>query len=218
MNIIGEDEIKELEKFFKEIKEKVSFDVYIDKEKNPETSEIILNLFNQLKQNFKEKFDYVLKENVDELGININEINKKGPVITPSNKKNIIFLGIPAGHEFPVLLEVIYNLSNNYSAVPPELQEKIKKIEKEIEILVFTTPECPYCPPMSSLAHNMAFLNDKIKGIIIESLEFPELTNKFNVQGVPKLIVRDAKTKEILVEQEGMQHPTAVVENIIKNI
>lgn len=218
MEILGESEIKELKKFFEEVKEKVSFDIYLDNEKNPETSEILVNLFKQLKENFGDKFDYEIKENIDELNLDFNELDAKGPIITPSNKKNIIFLGLPSGHEFSVLLEDIHNLSNNHSHLPMDMKEKIKNIDKEIEILVFVTPTCPYCPPMTSLAHNMAFLNEKIKGIMVEAIEFPNFSDKFNVSGVPRTIVRDLKTKEIIMDQEGAIPFNLFIENLIRKI
>jgi glutaredoxin-like protein len=220
MAILGQAEIEELKKFFSEIQKKVSFDVYLDKENNPETSDIIVKLFEQIKENFGDKFDFSVKEGdiLGELGLNVEELGAKGPVIVPTDKRNIVFLGIPSGHEFPVLLEDIHNLSSNHSHLPQDLQEKIKKIDKKLEVLVFITPTCPYCPSMTALAHNMAFLNDNIKGIMVEALEFNDFANKFNVMGVPRTIIRDAETKKVLVDQEGMVPPQLIIENLLKNL
>jgi glutaredoxin-like protein len=219
MVILGQAEIEELKKFFSEVSKKVVFDVYLDKEKNPETSEIIVKLFEQIKGNFGDKFDFSIKENnIDELGLDVDELGAKGPVIVPNERKNIVFLGIPSGHEFPVLLEDIHNLSHGHSHLPQDIQEKIKSIDREIEVIVFITPTCPYCPPMSALAHNMALLNDKIKGIMVEALEYNDFANKYNVMGVPRTIVRDAKTKEVILDQEGMVPPQVFVENLIRNL
>jgi len=219
MAILGQSEIEELKKFFDSISKKVVFDVYLDKERNPETSEIIVKLFQQIKDNFGEKFDFEIKESdINELDLDEKELGAKGPVIVPKEKRNIIFLGIPSGHEFPVLLEDIHNLSANHTHLPQELQEKIKSINREIEVVVFVTPTCPYCPPMSALAHNMALLNDKIRGIMVESLEYNDFANKYNVMGVPRTIVRDAKTKKIILDQEGMVPPQMFIENLIKNL
>lgn len=44
----------------------------------------------------------------------------------------------------------------------------------------------------------MAMINPHIKGEMVEAMEFPELSNKHNVMGVPKTVINDGKA-----EQEG---------------
>lgn len=44
----------------------------------------------------------------------------------------------------------------------------------------------------------MAMVNPHIRGEMIEAMEFPELSRKHNVMGVPKTVINDGKE-----EQEG---------------
>jgi hypothetical protein len=42
-----------------------------------------------------------------------------------------------------------------------------------------------------SLAHEMAFANANIIAYAVEAMEFPDLTRRYMVNGVPKTIVND---------------------------
>jgi glutaredoxin-like protein len=103
----------------------------------------------------------------------------------------IRFYGIPSGYEFTSLIETILMVSKNESNLKQEFKEKIKKIDKKIEIKVFVTPSCPYCPRMAVLANKVALENENITSNIIEVIEFPELGEKYSVFGVPKVVINE---------------------------
>lgn len=44
---------------------------------------------------------------------------------------------------------------------------------------------------MASLAHQMAVDSDQIRADVIEANEFPELSRRYAVSGVPKVIIND---------------------------
>jgi hypothetical protein len=55
---------------------------------------------------------------------------------------------------------------------------------------VFVTPTCPYCPNAVLLAHQMAMENPgMIRAEGVEATEFPELSNRFGVSGVPQTTI-----------------------------
>lgn len=103
----------------------------------------------------------------------------------------IRFYGIPSGYEFTSLIETIIMVSRNDSGLNEKSKERIKNIDKEINIKVFVTPSCPYCPRMAILANKVALENKNIKTDIIEVIEFPELGEKYNVFGVPKTVINE---------------------------
>ncbi|MFX1483210.1 MAG: thioredoxin family protein [Promethearchaeota archaeon] len=115
------------------------------------------------------------------------------PAIVLHGKKpyNIKFYGIPAGHEFGALIGTIMDVSKGESPLPTEVIEDIASIEKPINIKVFVTPQCPYCPNMTRLAHQAAIINPLITSEMIESLEFQEETQNYEVFGVPKVILNE---------------------------
>ncbi len=103
----------------------------------------------------------------------------------------IKFYGIPSGYEFASLLEDIKMLGSGKSGLSPELEGEIKKIDSDIHLQVFVTPTCPYCPQAVITAHKFAYLNNKIKGDMIEATEFPHLSQKYNVRGVPRTVINE---------------------------
>ncbi len=73
----------------------------------------------------------------------------------------------------------------------PELIERIKKISKPVNIKVFVTLSCPHCPGAVQNAHRLAMLNQNIEGEMIEAQTFYELSTKYKVSGVPKIVIND---------------------------
>ncbi|MBD3286847.1 glutaredoxin [candidate division WOR-3 bacterium] len=125
----------------------------------------------------------------------------------------IRFFGIPSGYEFSSLLADIIDVSNGESDLPSDLVAKIASIDKPVDIKVFVTPTCPYCPNAVRTAHKIALANPgKIKAEMIESTEFPHLANKYAVYGVPKTIINEE------VQFEGAMPDQAVVEQVMTAI
>jgi len=75
-------------------------------------------------------------------------------------------------------------------------------LTKEVNIQVFVTPTCPYCPMAVRLAHQMALESPLITASMIEASEFPELSQKYDVMGVPKSIFNETITLEGAVPEE----------------
>lgn len=115
-------------------------------------------------------------------------------VLLDENGKDygIKFYGIPSGYEFASLLEDIKMLGTGSTGLPVEIENAIKKIDSDVHMQVFVTPTCPYCPQAVVTAHKFSYLNDKIKGDMIEATEFPHLSNKYNVRGVPRTVINES--------------------------
>ena len=129
----------------------------------------------------------------------------------------IRFFGIPTGYEFGALIDDIIDVSNRKSRLASTSKEALKRVNKSMNIKVFVTPTCPYCPKMVRLAHQTAIESDYITAHMIESIEFPQLANRYNVMAVPKTIIDDNIEFEgavpepyfiqyILAALEGHQH------------
>lgn len=119
-------------------------------------------------------------------------------VLVPKNAPNyrIKFYGIPAGYEFMTLLEDIVDISNGKTDLSPEVISDLKKVTWPVHIQVFITPTCPYCPKAVRTAHRFALLNENISADMVEAIEFPHLSQQYEVQGVPRSIIND----EIAIE------------------
>jgi glutaredoxin-like protein len=99
------------------------------------------------------------------------------------------FLGIPAGHEFTSLINGIVMVSKQDSGLSTETREQLAKLEHPVNLKVFVTPTCPYCPRAVIVAHQMAIESNLVNAEMVEAMEFPELSNKFNVSGVPHTVI-----------------------------
>lgn len=97
--------------------------------------------------------------------------------------------GIPAGHEFSTLVNDLVMVSRQDSGLSPEVREKLAKLDKPVNLQVFVTPTCPYCPQAVILSHQMAMESKLVTGEMVEAMEFSELSNQFNVSGVPHTII-----------------------------
>ncbi len=101
------------------------------------------------------------------------------------------FYGIPAGHEFISLVEGIKDMGSDNLSLPDDVVKSLKEIKEPIDIKVFITHGCPYCPGAVRNAHQFSLANDKIKGSMVDASYFRELSMKHGVSSVPHIIVND---------------------------
>jgi len=113
--------------------------------------------------------------------------------------KGVKFNGIPAGHEFNSFLSALVEMSGVQHEIPADFAARVAKIDKPINIKVFVTMSCPHCPGAVQKAHQLAMMNKNIVGEMIEAQTFYELSEKYNVSGVPKIVIND--TVELIGNQ-----------------
>lgn len=106
--------------------------------------------------------------------------------------KRIKFNGIPAGHEINSLIPALMEVSGAESELPKEFVDRIEAIQKPIDIKVFVTLSCPHCPGAVQKAHKLALMNPNIRAEMIEAQTFGELADKYNVSGVPKIVINES--------------------------
>lgn len=194
------------DRFGKEMINKVDITLYtknIDCEYCKETEQLLKELA-QTSEKIELKILNTITDK-DKIGKEI----VRTPMITVGNER-IIFSGIPAGYEFSVLIEDTIEVSRSNPLLSPDSVEKIKRIDKPIDIKVFVTPTCPYCPRMVKYAHSAALINPNIRAEMIEATEFPELSNAYSVYGVPKTVIND------VIEIEGAVPEENFVEELLR--
>jgi len=108
----------------------------------------------------------------------------------------IRFFGIPSGYEFTSIIEDIMDVSRGESGLQPKTKEALAGITDPIHLQVFVTPTCPYCPQAVRLAHKLAIESDLIKADMVEAIEFPHLSNKYHVHGVPRTVINESMHQE----------------------
>jgi len=110
-------------------------------------------------------------------------------VARPAEESRITFQGLPSGYEFATLLDAIERVSGTGDELSPEVAEQLAKLASSVEVMVFVTPTCPYCPGAASMANRMALASSMVRSLVVEANEYPELSGRFQVQGVPRTVV-----------------------------
>ncbi len=103
----------------------------------------------------------------------------------------IRFYGLPSGYEFAALLEALRMASSGDSMLATSTREQLKALAKPVHIQVFVTPLCPYCVEAVQTAQQMAIESELIMTDVVEATEFPQLSQKYRVFVVPKVIINE---------------------------
>lgn len=103
----------------------------------------------------------------------------------------IRFFGIPSGYEFSTLIQDIVMVSRRESGLSEATKQELAALTAPLHFQVFVTPTCPYCPQAVYLAHQMALESEWVKADMVEATEFPHLSNKYNVMGVPRTVINE---------------------------
>jgi glutaredoxin-like protein len=153
-----------------------------------ETRQLVEEVAELSDQLTAEIYDFVDdKEKAEELGID------KIPAIAVIGAEDygVRLYGIPSGYEFTTLLHAIRAVA----AGKPELSEEglkaLAELTEPVHVQVFVTPTCPYCPPAVTLAHQMAIASPMVRADMVEATEFPQLSIKYQVMGVPRTVINE---------------------------
>lgn len=118
------------------------------------------------------------------------------------------YFGLTAGYEFSTLLNGILTASHGYSDLDPETKQFLSTLTQPVDIQVFVTTSCPYCPRSAVVAYAMAVESDLVRAEVIEAGEFSDLAEQFQVMGVPLNVINGRE------RIEGAAPPQMVVDAI----
>jgi glutaredoxin-like protein len=115
------------------------------------------------------------------------------PAIAVIGKKDygVRIYGMPYGYELQTLIEAIINVSKGQTDLSEKTKTVLKDVKTPVNIKVFVSLTCPHCPSAAAIAHKLAIECELIKADIIDSQEFPDMALKYNVIGVPKIVIND---------------------------
>ncbi len=116
-----------------------------------------------------------------------------GLAVLDEKDYGIRFYGIPSGYEFASLIEAIKLVSTGQLLLSPETKAFLDKLDQDVHLQVFVTPTCPYCPGSVILAQQMAYYSPRVRGDMVEATEFPQLSQKYNVYGVPRTVINESE-------------------------
>jgi glutaredoxin-like protein len=211
MSLIKEPQQKQLKELFGKLEGNVKLVFFTQEMECPfckETRELMQDVSALSDSKIAlEVYDFVAdKDKVDKYKID------KIPAVVVEGQKDygVRFYGIPAGYEFTSLINSIMMASQGQSGLTDETKEKLKKLKDPVNIRVFVTLTCPYCPKAVEMSHRVAIESDLVTAEMIESSEFPILAQKHNVMSVPRVIINDK------VDFEGALPEKDFIENLMK--
>lgn len=190
MGLIGEEDKEYLRnEFDKNLKRKVELLYFEDKEDESQYSKQTKELLEEL-AGLNDNLFFNLKTCDDS-----KDLKEEGLELCPSLKLKserkgfINFYGTPAGHEFTTLVEGIKDMGSDNLELPEEVVEALEKIDEPVDIKVFVTSNCPYCPKAVRNAHLFSLVNNKIKSSMVDAARFRELSREHQVSSVPHILV-----------------------------
>lgn len=186
------DEIKsQLRDILKNMKESVYAFYFSDKDDEATliTKDMLKDLA-ELNSGFKVEFFPLDSDEAE-----VYNIDKNGglTLVNEDKKPNgIKFYGPPAGYEINSLIHTILELSGaNHVEIDGDIMNKINSIDKKVNIKVFVGLQCPHCPGAVISAHTIARYNDNVEAEMVEATTYRDLSGKFNVSSVPRIIIND---------------------------
>ncbi len=201
MTFLNEEIKKQLEEVFEPMKKEVIVALFATKEMC-ETCEDTKSFMAEMSGiNEKIKLEvYDLKDDA-ELAETLQVKRAPAIVLLGEGRKDygIQFNGLPGGHEINSFISGLLEVSGSGEKLPEVFAERVAKIDKPIDIKVFVTLGCPHCPGAVSKAHKLALENLNVRAEMIEAQTFSELSDQYNVSGVPKIVING--TEELVGDQ-----------------
>jgi glutaredoxin len=87
-------------------------------------------------------------------------------------------------------------VSSGSTSLTDQSKKQLKELSNPVHIQVFVTPTCPYCTRAALTAFQLAQEYDYIRTDVVEVSEFPHLAQKYNVMGVPKVVINEEHSFE----------------------
>ena len=179
--MLSEDVKRYLKSKFENLIEPVEIQLQKD---SSELSEKVEKLISEI-ASLNEKINFRVVKDMDCSLIPCISIN------TERKDFGIRYAGVPEGGEFNVFVDTIEMVSRNEYHLTERTVEFLEEIDKPVEIKVFVTTSCGWCPPAIQKAYSFALASDYIKAFVIDCYAFPDVAMKYNVSAVPKIVIND---------------------------
>ena len=101
--------------------------------------------------------------------------------------KNIIYSFIPQGFEYDVLIRTLEKMKEKKVELSENTEKLLRNFRKNIEIKVFVSPFCHYCPKVVEKLNEFAIFNERIKTWIIDA--FSHDVRKYNILSLPWIVI-----------------------------
>ncbi len=105
----------------------------------------------------------------------------------------LAFHGVPNGHEFSSFLLGLCNASGAGQTLDDRISEKIRNIDRRIDMQILVTLSCSMCPETVVSAQRIAAENENVTAEVYDAMLFPALRDRYRVMSVPCLVINGEK-------------------------
>ena len=106
---------------------------------------------------------------------------------------NVIFHGVPGGHEFNSFIIALYNMAGPGQTMEEPIRQRIEAISQDVNVKVMVSLSCTMCPEVVMAAQRIALENPHIQAEMFDLAHYPELKEKYQIMSVPCLILNDSR-------------------------
>ncbi|MBF0505967.1 MAG: FAD-dependent oxidoreductase [Nitrospirae bacterium] len=203
--ILPEETKKILRDTFKQLKDPVEVEVFLNKEASQfnEATTLLLKGIAELTDKVKVRFFTLDSDEAKR-----KEITRSPTVLISPDKFKISYVGSPVGEEGRTLIMAIILASNNSGIISEQALRRLLDLKEPRHIQVFVSPSCPYCPQHALVAISTAIaLPDLITVEVIEMYENRDYVDKYHIITVPFTVINGVplgtgvRPPEIFVEE-----------------
>ena len=190
-----------LKKKFKELEKPVNLEVFIKTGENDPYNAISAAFCTDLT-----RLTDKIKTNINQIGDPKSKkykVERSPSILFNPDEFHIRYTGAPIGEEGKSFIETIMMVSKNESNLTDKSKEMLAELDEERSVMVFITPDCPYCPGQVVNAFRAAIQRpDLIKAECVESTENIDLAQVYEVGAVPHTVINHTNMSKGLQQEE----------------
>lgn len=184
-SIFSGDVLAQLDSVFTKMEQTLLLELHLDdKPISKELQQFITALTKQTDK---------LKLMLSSTSVNTNETPCVRILREDGTDSGIAFHGVPGGHEFNSFILGLYNVAGPGQPLDEAQLKQIHSISTRKKIQILVTLSCSKCPDLVIAAQHIAAKNPLVTVDIYDVLQFPTLKEKYNVMGVPCLILNETQ-------------------------
>jgi len=144
-----------------------------------------------------------------------DECRKQGVLFFPAtilkgrNSGQIRLLGAFSGWGLKILSEAILLAAGAQTGLAQRTSEMLSSLQRPIALKVFVSPESEFCVRPALLALRMAAQSRMVGAEVINSGDFPVMSERYRVENTPRTVAND------VVQFEGAPGEAAFVEKVL---
>ncbi|MCK5417336.1 MAG: hypothetical protein KAI93_02495 [Desulfobacterales bacterium] len=98
------------------------------------------------------------------------------------------YQAIPSGTEVAPFIEALKMLDSATAQIDETINDQLASVELPTSLIIYVAPQCRFCPEAVRKLLPLPTLNSNIRLTVIDTMHFPELAEKENIQMVTMIL------------------------------